>query len=417
MDTFQIVKDNGYKLFIQGVESLNYTDREMLETIDVINEIKPHSFGIVDTYGAMYKDDVLRLFQLIDHNLDEDIAIDFHSHNNMQLSFSFAQEVVEASKGKREIVLDATLEGLGKGTGNLNTELIMDYLMRKHNYIYNIDAVFDTIDEYINWIKEEHSWTYSIPSFMAGIYSSHANNISYLMEKHRMHTKDIKHILSMIEPVQRKRYNYDNIEKLYVDYFSKECDDKDVMAAIKEKLHGKPVLVLVPGKSLSSQAGAIKELIDREKPVVISVNRVYGTGEDEYAFFGNQRRYDRAEDELRRDHTILTSNITKNGEEMVVNYNQLLDRSLKHFDNSTVMLLKLLQKLGINQFMVAGLDGFDEENSYQDGYDSKYAHTDYKQLNADIDSFLKEYSKCLPNKEKVQIITGGRFAYIFEGKQ
>ena len=97
IDTFHIVKNKGYALFIQGVESLNYTDKEMLEVIEVVNKIKPYSFGIVDTYGAMYKDDVLRLYHLVDHNLHEDIAIDFHSHNNLQLSFAFAQEIVECS--------------------------------------------------------------------------------------------------------------------------------------------------------------------------------------------------------------------------------------------------------------------------------------------------------------------------------
>ncbi len=97
-------------------------------------------------------------------------------------------------------MIDATLEGVGKGIGNLNTELIMDYLNRKHSYTYDIDRLFDTIDESITWLKKEHTWAYQIPYFMAGIFSSHANNIIYLMEKHKLSTKDIKHILSMIEP-------------------------------------------------------------------------------------------------------------------------------------------------------------------------------------------------------------------------
>lgn len=417
IETFHIVKDNGYKLFIQGVESLNYTDKEMLETIDVINQIKPHSFGIVDTYGAMYKDDVLRLFNLVDHNLDEDIAIDFHSHNNMQLSFSFAQEIVECSRGKREIVLDATMEGLGKGTGNLNTELIMDYLMRKHNYVYDIDALFDTIDEYIDWIKAKDSWTYSIPYFMAGIYSSHANNIIYLMDKHRLNTKDIKHILSMIEPQQRKRYNYDNIEKLYVEYSSKECNDRDVLCHLKKEFSSRPVLVMVPGKTLKTQENLIQKAIKEEDPIIISVNHIHGKGEEEYSFFGNQRRYNRLSDQARGDHVILASNVDTTDEKaLLVNYNQLVDMDLKYFDNSAVMLFNLLRRVGIEKFMVAGLDGLDnpeEDGYYQDGYDSKHRKDDYMELNKDIDCFLRNYAKSLSHKEAVRFITKSRFAYIF----
>ena len=49
-----VIKEKGYKLFVQGVNSLNYTDREFLEVVDMVNEVHPYSFGIVDTYGAMY---------------------------------------------------------------------------------------------------------------------------------------------------------------------------------------------------------------------------------------------------------------------------------------------------------------------------------------------------------------------------
>ena len=132
-----IIRDRGYKLFIQGVNSLNYTDRELLEIVDMVNNVHPYSFGIVDTYGAMYMDDVDRLYSLIDHNMLPDICINFHSHNNYQLSFAFAQEVIKLSgTSNRKIIIDGTLGGMGKVAGNLNLELIVDYLVRKKHYDY-----------------------------------------------------------------------------------------------------------------------------------------------------------------------------------------------------------------------------------------------------------------------------------------
>ena len=54
-----------------------------------------------------------------------DICINFHSHNNYQLSFAFAQEVIKLSgSSSRQIIIDGTLGGIGKVAGNLNTELI-----------------------------------------------------------------------------------------------------------------------------------------------------------------------------------------------------------------------------------------------------------------------------------------------------
>lgn len=410
IDTFKIVKDNGYNLFIQGVESLSYTDLEMLQAIEIINEIHPYSFGIVDTYGAMYKDDVLRFFSLLDHNLDDDIAIDFHSHNNMQLSFSFAQEVVEASRGVRPVIIDTTLEGLGKGTGNLNTELMVDYLNRKKYYSYDEDEIFDLIDEYIQWIKKDHTWEYQIPYFMAGIYSSHANNIIYLQDKHRMGTKDIKNILSMIDPIKRKRYDYDNIERLYKEYSGTKVDDRNALHQLSEEFGENNLLVLVPGASLTTQSDVVSKALEKN-PNVISVNFV--DDRSQYVFFGNQRKYDRFLGSCKGKKVIVTSNI-KGEADFVIDYNAVIDHNLKYFDNTTVMLLNTLLRAGVERFVIAGLDGFDyeQENYYSEAYNLSRYTDDYAQINNDLKLFLKDYSKRLRIPGTVKIITDGHFTNL-----
>lgn len=414
LDTFRIVKDNGYKLFIQGVESLSYTDLEMLQAIEIVNDIKPYSFGIVDTYGAMYKDDVLRLFSLLDNNLDDDIAIDFHSHNNMQLSFSFAQEVVEASRGVRPVIIDTTLEGVGKGTGNLNTELMVDYLNRKKFYNYDADIIFDTIDDYIEWIKKDHTWEYQIPYLMAGIYSSHANNIIYLQDKHRLSTRDIKNILSMIDPQKRKRYDYDNIERLYIEYSGMKTDDREAVSSLRKALSGKKCLVLVPGPSLVSEKEKIDRFIAAEHPAVISLNFV--DDRSDYVFFGNLKKYERFYPLCAGKEVIVSSNIPEDkpaGKR--IDYNGIIDRKLKYFDNSAVMLLNLLLKLGDPDIAIAGLDGFTPgtNNYYSEDYNVGRYEDDYNQVNHDLEAFLKDYSKRLSEKGKVSFLTSGRFSDLF----
>lgn len=414
LDTFKTVQDNGYKLFVQGVESLNYTDLEMLQAIEIINKIKPYSFGIVDTYGAMYKDDVLHLFNLLDKNLDEDIAIDFHSHNNMQLSFSFAQEVVEASRGVRPVIIDATLEGLGKGTGNLNTELLVDYLNRKKHYNYDADIIFDTIDQYIQWIKKDHTWAYQTPYFMAGIYSSHANNIIYLQNKHRLGTKDIKNILSRIEPGLRKRYDYDNIERIYIDYSSTLVDDKDALNTLTEELGDAPLLVLVPGSSVTSCADKIDDYVKKFECNALSIN--YVDSRSNYVFFGNQRKYDRFRKDCGDCTVIISSNVKGCSDDLVINYSSLIRHGLRYFDNSTIMLLNLLLRIGKQNIAIAGLDGFDQdkENYYSQEYNLSRYDDDYAQINNDLAVFLKDWAKRFDNAQSVTFLTPGRFSNVFK---
>lgn len=51
--------------------------------------------------------------------------------------------------GVKNIIIDSTLSGMGKTAGNLTTELIADYLIRKLHYDYDLDNILDTIDKYI----------------------------------------------------------------------------------------------------------------------------------------------------------------------------------------------------------------------------------------------------------------------------
>ena len=419
--TAELIKSKGYTLFIQGVESLNYNDKEMLELIDVVNKIKPHSFGIVDTYGAMYPDDVMHLYNLVDHNLDKEIAIDFHSHNNLQMSFAFAQMVVVASNGVRPIYLDATLEGVGKGTGNLNTELIMDYLIRKRGYAYDIDVLFDTIDSYLHFIKENHTWAYQIPYYMAGIYSSHANNIIYLMDKHRLDTKDIKNILMMMTPDERKRYDYSKIEKLYIDYSSTKVNDCIARQQLMQKFENKKVLLLVPGHSLNEKQKDIEALIEKEHPVILAVNHIPHlpkTTQDVFVFFGNKRRYEKLKEECSFAR-ILSSNVSSEDKDAyVVNYSDLIRiiPGVKYFDNSAVMALRLLKELNVESISIAGFDGFDvgAENNYCDPYqaDERF-QKDYEQINSDIMTMLSQFAASVPATLRLSFISPSRFENAF----
>ena len=69
INALKYVKQQGYQLYVQGVNSLAYSDKEFLNVIDMVNDINPDVFAIVDTYGAMYLDDLQHIFRLTNKNL------------------------------------------------------------------------------------------------------------------------------------------------------------------------------------------------------------------------------------------------------------------------------------------------------------------------------------------------------------
>ena len=413
------VKRKGYMLFIQGVNSLGYSDKEYLELLELVNEIHPNGFGMVDTYGAMYVDDVDRIYTLVDHNMSEDIAIDFHSHNNFQLSFAFAQEIIRLSNGKRQVILDGTLNGMGKGAGNLNTELIVDYMVRKRNYDYDLDAIFDIIDDYILNYHTLHSWGYSIPALMGGIYKSHPNNIIYLTEKFRLATKDIKYIISMIDPQLRMRYDYDNIKRLYQDYNHTKVDDHQALKSIKERLEGKKVLLLLPGNSISKYKQDILRNVEKNNLSVIMVNFI----DDDFlkydclAFWGSKKRYDHFKAKRQLVQSILTSNVeSDNSSDIVVNYDSFIDRTKEYSDNTMLMLLRVLNRIDITSYFIAGFDGFTNKGDnycYTNNSEERFL-LKYKEINNAIEAYLKSFAETVGDRLKVVFLTPSIYKGILE---
>lgn len=413
VECMQYIKQQGYRLFVQGVNTPAYTDKELLELVELINEIKPFSFGIVDTYGSMYLDDIMHYYDLVDYNLTRGICIDVHSHNNFQLSFAFSQEIIAHSEGKREVILDATLEGMGKCAGNLNTELVVDYLVRRKGYPYKFDTILDIIDNYLSKIKRKYTWGYSVPAFMAGIYKAHPNNIIYLTEKFRINTKDIKNIVSMIDEDTRQRYDYDNIERLYIEYNENRESDSTDLQDLSRAISGRKVLMLVPGYSLVAQRDKIRHYVETENPVIFSVNHVSQFG-GSYVFWGNAKRYRL---ERHKEHTphkdILCSNVAKQEDgAYIVDYHELICQGFKHFDNSAVMCLNLLDILNVRELVIAGFDGFDvnKDNNYID--ESFMNFVDWEELdemNEEIYAILQKYFGRIKDKCKVSFLTPSRF--------
>jgi len=412
MEELVKVKQKGYRLFIQGINSLNYSDREFLDLIDFANQIEPDGFGIVDTYGSMYTEDIHRLFELANNNLHEKIAIDFHSHNNYQLSFASALDMVKLSNGKRLIIIDGTLQGIGKQAGNLSTELIAEYLVRKMNFDYDFDTLLDIIDEYIYEYAKTYTWGYSISSLLSGVYKSHPNNVIYLLEKFRLDTKDIKYILSMMDDKARQNYDYDMIEQIYIEYVANKVDDKNAIIQLRSMINNREVLVLVPGDTISTCQDKITRHIRDNSPFVIGVNfKPENEMKPDMVFYGNQKRYNHKTDS---ELSIISSNIKphQGDQPIVANYSSLLSREGKYFDNSTIMLFNFLKRIGIKKLSIAGFDGYSvgkEYNYYHNSLEINRHKSEYNEINKELMLMFTKFAKTISGTCEITFVTPSMF--------
>ena len=366
------IKQKGYKLFIQPVGTTAYSDEDLIFLIKKVNEIQPYAFYLVDTLGLMSQEDILRMSYLINHNLDIRISLGFHSHNNLQLSFSNCQTLLQL-KTERGIFLDSSVYGMGRGAGNLNTELIANYVNTNKNksHRYEIEPLLEIIDEFIIQIKEKYTWGYSVPYYLAAVNGCHPNYASYLSNKQTLPIKAISKILRMIESEKRSLFNEKIAEEKYREFQKCEINDTQAIALLYEEIRGKNVLLLAPGSSLIENRQKIIDYSAQKECVLISVSFVPNFIDTHYVFLSNLKRYTTTFNPTNKNINLIhTSNILIDDSlnKLTINYSSLINEEYVIIDNAGIMVLNLLVKLCPEKVYIAGLDGYssDKENYYLD---------------------------------------------------
>lgn len=418
MEAFRQVKAKGYKLFVQPVDILGYTDTELIELIEMVNEIEPYCFSIVDTFGSMYEDDLYRVYSIINHNLVPNSCIGFHSHNNMQMSSALSQAFLKMTFGSRSVVVDSTISGMGRGAGNTPTELVAQYMVSKLGYNYNIDALLDVIDTYIFPLSDDVEWGYNTHMFLAGTYSAHVNNIAYLKQKNSIKSRDIRYILNKIGGIARKRYQYDLLEQTYLDYMSSHVDDSQSFTALQNELSNKNVVVIAPGKSTAMYQDEIIQYINTHHAIVISINYLPSGIKPDYLYMSNVRRYELYShgNHPEKIKKILTSNIPAPFDEndYYISFTRLYKCGWEYADNSAILLLRLLQQLGVQNVGIAGLDGYDPIYKGVSHYADKSMELPIAEdaaitVNREISDMIKDILTTSSNNFCITFITPSRF--------
>ena len=355
-----IIMEKGYKVFMQPVGTGFYSDIELLQLVEKMNALQPYAFYIVDTLGSMYRNEVSHRFYLIDGNMRPEIRLGFHGHNNLQLAFSNAQ-ILGKIQTKRTLILDSSVNGMGRGAGNLPTELINQNIESR----YDVTMVMDIYDEFISSIRKEFEWGYSVPYHIAASNVCHPNYAAYLINKQTLTMKDIEKIIQSIPGEYKILYDQKLIEQLYAKYQSNKIDDSAAIREIIKWIRGKKILLLAPGKSLASDYDSIMQFIDVEEPFVISTNFVDARYRMNACFVSNHKRMDIIEQEIRYIggiRTILTSNISGGDDCVYVDYARYTNQDAMISDNAGLMLLNVLRRCGVQKVYLAGFDGFYSHN-------------------------------------------------------
>lgn len=162
------VKSKGYKVFLQPSNVTEYKEKDLIKLCKRANYIDVDACYIVDSFGSMFPEDLEKIIPIFDEEVSSNIQIGFHSHNNIQLSFGLSIKFI--NEMKRDIIVDSSLAGIGRGAGNTKTELLLEYLNRYKDGEYKTDLIWKALE---NKILPDENWEYSVEKGLKGINNIH----------------------------------------------------------------------------------------------------------------------------------------------------------------------------------------------------------------------------------------------------
>ena len=360
--------EKGYQFYIQPMITLRYSDAELLELIDLVNRELPDASGfyIVDSFGEMRPNDMNRVLSLVDHNLIPTMTLGFHSHNNLQMSYSNAVALLQFPTN-RDMMLDSSIMGMGKGAGNLNTELLLEHLNLFYGKNYQIAPLLEVIDKVINQLHNEFYWGYAPEYYLSATNQCTPSYASHFYNKHMLPIDQVGELLGKIAEEKKISFDKNYAEELYRKYNeSKAVDDTSVVSELKAEFEGKRILLVAPGKSIGSAMEKIDEYVEMDDVISIGLNSTLDLNFD-YLLTTRKDIYDKAVEDGKS--VIVPSSVSKGGRGSVkiLNYGNWIEVDNRTHDSSAVIALKLLLACEVKKIMLAGFDGFSvdiNENYY-----------------------------------------------------
>lgn len=199
----RIIMKKGYDLYIQPMVSMRYTDEEYRRLIQVCNKelAGAKGFYVVDSFGQMDNAALIHKLEIADQYVDNSMKLGFHAHNNRQMAYSNALSFVEFNS-RHDLMLDASIMGMGKGAGNLCTELIEATLINEGKN-YNTNVIYDSISEYFAAQQKKTPWGYSLDYYLASLYSCTPSYIKIFTADERVTTDILVDLLKNMPDEKR----------------------------------------------------------------------------------------------------------------------------------------------------------------------------------------------------------------------
>jgi 4-hydroxy 2-oxovalerate aldolase len=243
------VKECGYTVAINLMYLHKFNidrQRSLFDELTYHNGVIDYLY-FVDSFGSCFPSEVASVVANAKSKLK--CKIGFHGHDNIELAFANSLAAIEAGAD----IIDSTMLGLGRGAGNLRTELATAYASKQQGQqqdIFQLTRFLQVWKEFIRPFTADNDYPYIV----SGLEKLPQGNVMGWMSQNRYG------INLIVQALREKRVDVAN--KANFTHFSRDVRE---LNAIK----GNSTIAIGGGPSVLDHCAAIKSVAINTQAIVI----------------------------------------------------------------------------------------------------------------------------------------------------
>jgi 4-hydroxy 2-oxovalerate aldolase len=254
----KIIKKLGYTLAINLMQINEQSNDHIISTLKFISKTKIcNLIYYADSTGGLNPKRVKEIMNLFKSNWTGEIGI--HAHDN--LTFALCNTLTAIDCGVNWV--DSTVLGMGRGPGNVKTELLLNELKDRS---VNLKYIANFIEKDFNYLYDKYKWGTDIYYYLSGQNSIHPTYIQTIKNEKRYSPEQKLFFLKNLKLQKAKSFDYNFFN------FNIKKNINHKIQNIAKIFNNKKVLIIGNGKSVQNNLFFIKKFIDLNKPIVICVN-------------------------------------------------------------------------------------------------------------------------------------------------
>ena len=260
-DSIAWLKKENFFLAINLMQISEVKLHDIKKLCKYCNNLKIDILYLADSLGSLKTKYLLNIINRFKKNFNSEIGI--HAHDNLNLAF---KNSVAANKNGVKWI-DCTINGMGRGAGNLKTENIIKKISNKKNS----QIINEFINKRFKTLKKKYKWGPNKYYKLAAKYKIHPTYIQEMLSDKRYKNKDYAYIIKNLRLTEAKKFNPFNLIAS-LKFFKKDISNKKIQ---NYNIQGKDVLILGPGNSVKKNKLKIESVIKNKNLEVISLNNNY----------------------------------------------------------------------------------------------------------------------------------------------